>query len=82
MPLFKNSCKEKPWGNNRPVSVIGKLLDSIPRDKIYMHLARQRLIRDSQHGFAFFEAVTKMVDEDIVLDIVCMNFNKIFNKAC
>ena len=53
MPLFKKGCKEKP-GNYRLgnlISVVGKLLERILRDKIYRHLGRQGLIRSSQHGF-------------------------------
>lgn len=39
VPLFKKGCKEKP-GNYRPVSLtslVGKLLERILRDKIYMY---------------------------------------------
>ena len=53
VPFFKKGCREKP-GNYRPVSltsVVGKLLEGILRDRIYMHLETQGLIKDSQHGF-------------------------------
>ena len=53
VPLFKKGCRKKP-GNDRPVnlmSVVGKLLEGILRDRIYRHLKRQGLIRDSQHDF-------------------------------
>ena len=53
VPLFKEGCRETP-GKYRPVSlmsVVGKLLEGILRDRIYRHLEMQRLIRDSQHGF-------------------------------
>lgn len=43
---FKKGCRENP-GKYRPVSlksVVGKLLESILRDKIHVHLDRQGLI--------------------------------------
>lgn len=52
VPLFKKGCMEKP-GNYRPViltSMVSKLLEIILRDKVYMHLDRQELIRVSQHN--------------------------------
>ena len=94
VPLFKKGCREKP-GNYRPVSltsVVGKLLEGILRDRIYRHLERQGLIRDSQHGFVsgkscltnlieFFEGVTKKVDEGSAVDVVYMDFSKAFDKV-
>lgn len=49
VPSFKKDYKEKP-GNFRTViliSVVGELLESVLRDKIYMHLERQELIGDN-----------------------------------
>eukprot|EP00061_Rhincodon_typus_P007882 g30008.t1 len=93
-PLFKRGGKEKP-GNYRPVSltlVVGKLLKGILRDRIYMYLDRQRLIRDSQHGFVrgkschinlieLFEEVTKTIDEGRAVDIIYMDFRKASDKV-
>ena len=76
VPLFKKGNRYNP-GNYRPVSltsVVGKLLESVLRDRIYDHLERYSLIQDSQHGFVrgkscltsligFFEEVTRYVDE-------------------
>jgi len=94
VPLFKEGCREKP-GNYRPVSltsVVGKLLEGTLRDRIYRHLERQGLIRDSQHSFVsgkscltnlveFFEGVTKKVDEGSAVDVVYMDFSKTFDKV-
>ena len=94
VPLFKKGCREKP-GNYRPViltSAVGKLSEGTLRDRIYRHLERQGLIRDNQHGFvsgksclmnliAFFEGVTKKVDEGSAVDIIYMDFSKAFDKV-
>eukprot|EP00061_Rhincodon_typus_P006699 g27627.t1 len=93
VPLFKKGDKEKP-GNYRLVSltlVVGRLLEGILRDRIYMYLERQGVIRDSQRGFVrgkscltnlieFFEEVTKRTDEGRMVDVIYMNFSKAFNK--
>lgn len=53
MSLLKGAKKDNS-GNSKPISlisVIGKLPERILRNKIKMHLERQGLIRDSQHGF-------------------------------
>ena len=73
-------------------SGVGKLLEGILRDRIYRHLERQVLIRDSQHGFVsgkscltnlieLFEGVTKKVDEGTAVDVVYMDFSKAFDKV-
>ena len=93
VPLFKKGSRDHP-GNYRPVSltsVVGKVLERIIRDRIYKHLERNKLIRDSQHGFVkgsscltnlteFFE-VTKEVDKGKAVDVVYMDFSKAFDKV-
>ena len=72
--------------------VVGKLLEGILRDRTYMYLERQGLIRDSQHGFVcgkscltnlikVFEEVTKWIDQGRVVDIIYMDFSKTFHKV-
>ena len=92
--LFKKGCRDKP-GNYRPVSltsVVEKLLEKPLKESIYLHLERQSLIRDSQHGFVrgrscltnlieFFEEVTRCVDEGSAVDVVYMDFSKAFDKV-
>ena len=74
------------------MSAVGKLLEKILKERIYLHLERHGLIRDSQHGFVkgrscltnlieFFEHVTKCVDEGSVVDVVYMDFSKTFDKV-
>eukprot|EP00061_Rhincodon_typus_P014608 g41728.t1 len=79
----------------RPVSltsVVGTLLEEIVRDRIYMYLERQGLIRDSLDGFVhekschinlikFYEEVTKRIDEGRAVDVICMDISKAFDKV-
>ncbi|WP_221628829.1 hypothetical protein, partial [Proteus mirabilis] len=62
------------------------------RDRIYNHLERNNLFRDSQHGFVkgrlcltnlieFFEKVIKQVLEGKAVDVVHMNFSKAIDKV-
>eukprot|EP00061_Rhincodon_typus_P017271 g45888.t1 len=68
------------------------LLEGILTDRIYMYLGRQELIRDHHHGFVFgkscstnliefFEEVTKRTDEGRAVDVVYLDFSKMFNKV-
>jgi len=53
-PLFKKGSKAKPE-NYRPVSstcILEKLLESIIKDYISVHLDSFKLISRSQHGFS------------------------------
>ena len=53
VPIFKGGNKEIP-GNYRPVSltsVVSKVLESLIRDKLLLHLADNGLLSDCQHGF-------------------------------
>ena len=53
VPIFKKGSKMAA-GNYRPVSltcVSCKLLESILKDDIMQHLTRNKLLKNSQHGF-------------------------------
>lgn len=64
------------------MSVVGKLLETILLDRVYSHLEKNELFGDSHHGFvgsrsclvAFFEAVTKVLDEGSVADVDYLDF--------
>ena len=93
-PLFKKGSRAKAE-NYRPVSltsVVGKICESIIKDRIVKHLEENKLLRNSQHGFTsgrscltnlleFFETVTKELDEDNNVDIVYLDFCKAFDKV-
>lgn len=93
-PLFKKGKKDKPE-NYRPVSltsIVGKMLESIIKDKIVEHLEKFKLINTSQHGFSkgkscltnlleFFETVTQYLDDGEPVDLVYLDFAKAFDKV-
>jgi hypothetical protein len=52
-PIFKKGSRQDP-SNYRPVSLtshIGKLMESILKDKVVEHLKKFTVINESQHGF-------------------------------
>ena len=93
-PIFKKGSKGDP-ANYRPVSltcVVGKVMESLIRDKIVEHLERNNLIRPSQHGFmagkstttnllVYMEALTKLLDQGHAVDVLYLDFAKAFDKV-
>ena len=93
-PIFKKGDKNTP-GNYRPISltsVVGKMLESIIRDKVVSYLERYSLISDSQHGFrhkrsclsnllTFYNDLLQAHDNTKSLDIVYLDFQKAFDKV-
>jgi hypothetical protein len=93
-PIFKKGIKGNP-GNYRPVSltcVICKIMESLIRDQLVLHLANNQLLRTSQHGFMsgrstltnlleYLEVLTKLVDDGHSVDILYLDFAKAFNKV-
>ena len=93
-PIFKKGSKSDP-GNYRPVSLTSvacKMMESVMRDAITVHLDRNKLIRASQHGFMkgrsctsnlleFLERATSAVDEGKSMDVIFLDFAKAFDKV-
>ena len=93
-PIFKKGAKGDP-ANYRPVSltcVVGKVMESLIRDKIVEHLERNSLIRPSQHGFmagkstatnllVYMEALTRLIDESHTVDVLYLDFAKALDKV-
>ena len=93
-PIFKKGTKGDP-ANYRPVSltcVVGKVMESLIRDKIVEHLEKYSLIRASQHGFmagrstttnmlVYMETLTRLMDEGHAVDVLYLDFSKAFNKV-
>jgi len=93
-PIFKKGAKTNP-GNYRPValtSVCGKMMERIVKEKIVEHLEKNKLIRESQHGFRnnkscttnlleFMEEITAMVDEGKAVDVIFLDLAKAFDKV-
>ena len=93
VPLFKKGSRSKAQ-NYRPVSltsVVGKILESIIKDNVVEHLDRHKLLRDSQHGFLsgrscltnlldFLETVTSEIDDGNDVDLIYLDFSKVFDR--
>ena len=93
-PIFKKGDKSDP-SNYRPISltsVIGKLLESVIRDRIVEHLEKNNLIKDSQHGFRrnrscltnlldFFHDMFTNNDKHKAVDIIYLDFQKAFDSV-
>ena len=91
-PIFKKGQKSSP-NNYRPVSltsVPGKVMEKVIKESMMSHLKRNKLIRNTQHGFmpnkscttnllAFLESVTKAVDEGKNVDVIYLDFAKAFD---
>ena len=94
IPIYKKGSKSEP-GNYRPVSVTSvccKLLKSLIKDDIMQHLASNKPIHNSQHGFmpgrsctsnllAFLDKLTEAADKGIPTDVVYLDFAKAFDKV-
>ena len=92
--IFKNDTKDNA-GNYRPASLTAhacKLLESILRDNIIMHIREFNLINSSQHGFVknrscltnflkFLEYVCNYIDKGLPVDVICLDFRKTFDKV-
>ena len=90
-PIFKKGSKTAP-SNYRPVSltcVCCKLMESILKDDLMLHLKRNKLISPSQHGFMknrscttnllkFLEDLTAKADSGKNVNIVYLDFAKAF----
>ena len=88
-PIFKKGSKGCV-GNYRPVSltcVLSKMMESILRNAMVLHLNQFNLIRASQHGFTarkscltnileYLEEPTTLVDQGHAVDIVYLDFAK------
>jgi Reverse transcriptase (RNA-dependent DNA polymerase) len=93
-PLFKKG-KKSDVQNYRPLnmtSLVCKIMESILKDVITVHLEKYELIRDSQHGFTrgrscltnlleFLEEVTLHLDEGKPVDVIYLDFAKAFDKV-
>jgi ribonuclease P/MRP protein subunit RPP40 len=92
--IFKKGDKTVA-ANYRPISLtclICRILESILRDRILLHLQEYQLIRKSQHGFLphlscltnlleFLEEVTRLIDEGHSIDVLFLDFSKAFDKV-
>ena len=94
VPIFKKGSKKEP-GNYRPVSLTSvpcKIMESILKDDIMVHLKRNKLVAPSQHGFMknrscttnlleFLERITAEADVGKSVDVIYLDFAKAFDKV-
>ena len=93
-PIHKKGPKTSP-GNYRPVSltsVVGKLMESIVRDKLVSHMMENQLFCDAQHGFVpgrscmtqllvTLELWSEMMDVGDPIDVIYLDFRKAFDTV-
>ena len=93
-PIFKKG-KRYEAKNYRPVSLTSipcKILESIIKEEIVLHLEKFSLLNDSQHGFLsgrscltnlleFMEDITEILDKGNSADVVYLDFAKAFDKV-
>ncbi|NXI08561.1 RTBS polymerase, partial [Irena cyanogastra] len=93
-PVFKKGKKEDP-GNYRPVSLTsipGKVMEQLVLGAVSRHIKDRGIIRGTQHGFtkgkscltnliAFYEDVTRWIDDGKAVDVVYLDFSKAFDTV-
>ncbi|XP_040286085.1 uncharacterized protein LOC120999281, partial [Bufo bufo] len=94
VPIHKKGSREES-GNYRPVSltsIVGKLMETILKERIVEHLKSHGLKDEKQHGFTsgrscqtnlidFFDWVTKTKDGGGAVDIASLDFSKAFDTV-
>ena len=94
VPLYKKGAKNHP-SNYRPISltsVVYKILESIIKDPIFIHLESNTLIKGSQHVFSlgkscltnlliYLKLVTSEIDKEVPDDTLYLDFAKAFDKV-
>lgn len=93
-PIYKKGVKNDV-SNYRPVSLTSvpcRVAESIIKDEIVNHLALNKLIRESQHGFRtnrsclsnlleYLNILTKLLDDGKSIDMIYLDFAKAFDKV-
>lgn len=94
VPIHKKGSREES-SNYRPVSltsIVGKLMETLLKDRIVEHLKSHGLQDEKQHGFTsgrscqtnlidFFDWVTKIIDGGGAVDIAYLDFSKAFDTV-
>ena len=92
--IFKKGDRKKP-GNYQPISlasVVVKLLESLIRDVLMNHFTTNHLFVNEQHGFlpaqscitqllVAIEKWTEALDQGLPVDVIYLDFKKVFNSV-
>ena len=92
--MFKKGDRKQP-NNYRPISltsIVGKVLESIIRDKIINHMVTNNLFSSKQYGFItgrsttlqllkVLDEWTEILDNNGQVDIIYMDFMKAFDQV-
>lgn len=93
-PIHKKGPEDQA-SNFRPVSLTSvpcKVLESLIKDRMVIHLERNELLSDSQHGFRagrscltnlleFYHTIFGAYDQSGSVDVVYLDFQKAFDKV-
>ena len=94
IPLFKKGKKSQP-GNYRPVSltsIVCKIMESITRDNLIIHMNSNNLFSNCQHGFiknrscttnllTALDQWTDAIDQGSAVDVIYFDFAKAFDTV-
>ena len=94
IPLFKKGKKSQP-GNYRPVSltsIVCRIMESIIRDNLIIHMNSNNLFSKCQHGFiknrscttnllTALDQWTDAIDQGSAVDVIYFDFAKAFDTV-
>ena len=77
---------------NHLMHITNKIMESILKDDMYLHLRENGLIKQTQHGFMkrkscttnlpeYMEKLSKLIDDGMSVDILYCDFSKAFDKV-
>jgi hypothetical protein len=93
--IYKSAGSKSDPGNYRPISLTSipcKVLESIIKQNMLLHVEKHELVKSTQHGFVgkrsclsnlltSVEYVTSHVDKGIPVDVLYLDFKKAFDKV-
>ena len=93
-PIYKKGNKMQPL-NYRPVSltsVVSKVMESLIKQDILLHLTTNELIRDAQHGFrakrscmtnllTYLDDIVNAIDNRENVDVNYLDCEKVFDRV-